>query len=738
MSESDPVLPGAPAPEFVAALSGAPAPESVAATPGDAPSGPDPLVACIGQLAERYGVSFTPSLLGGLALDPGGRLPAHQTEAALELLGLNCDPHTPLKLPRQARQYPAIVALADGGYCVVHEAREQDLLVWRPAHGEARWEPRGEVEAAFGGWLATVFGDPTILRDQSQPWHARAREHWFWSELGKKRRHFGSVMAASVMVNLLAIALPLFSMNVYDRVIPNRAEATLWVLALGVLIAFGLDYALRKARTNVIDEIGRDLDLRLSQKIYAKILSAPLADRKGHTGNLVARVTEYASVREFFASTTIMLVIDLVFLALFVALIAWLAGWLCLVPLVAIAVMAVAGFRLQRKVVQAAREAQADFGLQQTLLVESIAGIETLKSIAGEGAMLGRWRRLADVGSASQQRLKEITASAIGLASSFQQVSNIALIVGGYYLFAEGKITMGAIIAIVMLSSRSLQPAGQLAYLLTRSEQAKQTLDSLQRLWEDSDERRMGSASLLPTVREGHVKLEGLSFAYPDTPTESLSGLDLTIAPGDRIAIVGRVASGKSTLGRIVCGLYQPTGGAMLIDGIDSRQYRPQDIRAAFRFVPQDAELFSGTIKDNLLLGAPDARDGDLLAALQQVGADQFLSRDAGGFDRPIGESGSRLSGGQRSFLTLARALARPAKILFFDEPTGAMDNQTEKLFVERLSQSLTPEQTLIISTHRPALFAICNRLVVLDNGRIVADGPRDQILATAGVGGKP
>lgn len=381
-------------------------------------------MACIGELAERFGVSFTPSLLGGLALDPGGRLPAHQAEPALELLGLNCDPRFAAKLPRQGGQYPAIVSLGERGYCVVHEIRDRDLLVWRPDRREACWEPRAEIEAQYGGWLATAFGDPTALRDASQPWHARAREHWFWSELGKKRRQFGPVLTASVIVNVLAIALPLFSMNVYDRVIPNRAESTLWVLALGVLIAFGMDYALRKARTNVIDEIGRDLDIRLSQKIFSKILSAPLADRKGHTGNLVARVTEYASVREFFASTTIMLMVDLVFLVLFVALIAWLAGWLALVPLAAITIMAFAGFRLQKQVVRAAQEAQADFGLQQTLLVESISGIETLKSIAGEGTMLGRWRRLANVGSQSQQRLRDITSTSVSLANSFQQVSN--------------------------------------------------------------------------------------------------------------------------------------------------------------------------------------------------------------------------------------------------------------------------------------------------------------------------
>lgn len=698
------------------------------------PPATDALVACIGELAARHGVSFAPAMLAGLALDVDGRLPAHQLEPALEMLGLNGDARRTGKFPRRSVSYPAIIAVTRGGYCVAHELRDSMLLVWRPDAGEAQWEPIADIEAAYAGWFATVLGDPNALRDASQPWHLRAREHWFWSEVRKERHRFGPVLMATFLVNLLAFALPLFSMNVYDRVIPNRAQATLWVLALGVLVAFALDYALRRARTDVLDEIGRDLDLRLSQKIYSKILSAPLADRKGHTGNLVARVTEYAAVRDFFASTTIMLAVDMVFLVMFVMLIAYIAGWLALVPIVGMGLMIIAGVWLQRKVVQAARDAQADYGLQQTLLVESISGIETLKSIAGEGAMLGRWRRLAEIGSRSQLQLREISSTAIGLASTFQQASNIALIVGGYYLFDAGKITMGAIIAIVMLSSRSLAPASQLAFLLTRGQQARQTLSSLQLLWDGNDERRMGSASLTPTVRSASIRLENVSFAYPDTSVNSLDGVTIEVCSGDRIAVVGKVASGKTTLGRVLCGLYQPTDGSMLVDGIDSRQYRPQDLRAAFRFIPQDASLFSGTIKDNLALGAGVANDAQLLDALRMVGADQFLSRDAGGFDRSIGEAGSRLSGGQRAFLALARAFVTPAKLIYLDEPTGAMDSQTEQLFVDRLSQSLTDDQTLIISTHRPALFALCNRLVIMDNGRIVADGPRDAILSTAGI----
>lgn len=709
----------------------------MAERPDFVPVTSDPLIVCIGQLAERFGCAMAPAMFAGLARDGEGRLPLHQAEPALELLGLTCDAGRPKRLPNRPHAYPALVSETGGGLAVVHALNDGDALVWRPSAGEAKWEPLNGLQQRYGGWMATVIGDASALRDEAAPWAAKAQGHWFWAELYKLRREFTPVLVASLLVNLLALALPLFSMNIYDRVIPNRAQSTLWVLATGVLIAFAFDYALRRARTTVLDEIGRDLDLKLSQKIYAKILAAPLAVRKGVTGNLVAKVSEFAIVRDFFASTTIVLIVDMAFFVLFLLVIAWIGGWLVMLPLVAAGIMLLVGFRLQRKVISAAVEAQTDYGLQQTLLVESISGMETLKSLAGEGTMLGRWRLLSELTAASQQRLRDISSTAVSMAATFQQACNVGLIVGGYYLFDAGKITMGAIIAIVMLSSRSLAPAAQFAFLLTRGQQARQVLDSLQKIWEDADERKMGSASLTPEVRSANIKLEALDFSYPDAPVASLSGIDLTISPGDRIAVIGRVASGKSTLGRVLCGLYQPTGGAMLIDGIDSRQYRPGDVRAAFRYVGQDATLFSGTIKDNLALGAGVVDDAALVEAMRQVGADQFLSQDAGGFDRAVGEAGGRLSGGQRAFLSLARALVSPARLLFLDEPTGAMDGQTEKLFVDRLSQSLTAGQTLVISTHRPALFAVCNRLVVLDKGRIVADGPRDEVLASAGAGMK-
>ena len=697
----------------------------------DALQANDPLIQAIGELAGRYGLAFSPALLDSLARDASGQLPFHQAGAAIELSGLDFDDHGYKKLPTRDADYPALIS-REGGFAVIHEAKDGDLLVWTPDSGESRWMTRDEAQEGYSGGFLSVFGDPDSLREQEAPWHQKARHHWFWGELRKERKAFRSVLVASLIINVLALALPLFSMNVYDRVIPNRAVSTLWVLGIGVLLAFLMEFALKAARTNVIDEIGRRLDIKLSQKIFGRVLGLPLSARQGNTGALAARVSEYAVVRDFFASTTIVLMVDIAFLVLFVAVIAYIAQWLALVPIVAIILMAIAGFYLQRKVTDAARDAQADHGLQQTLLVESVAGMETLKSMTGERAMMSRWYNLADIGSHSQQRLKKIQSIAVGLAQSFQQVSSISLIIGGYYLFDAGIITMGAIIAIVMLSSRSLAPAGQIAFLLTRFRQARETLESIERLFEVPDERKQGVSAVPATVRAATLKLENCTFAYPDAPVPALDRVNLTIEPGERIALIGRVASGKSTLGRLICGLYQPTDGALLVNGIDSRQFRPQDLRQSFRFVGQDATLFTGSIKDNLALGTPEADDARLIHALQMSGADEFLARDDSGFDRAVGEQGRQLSGGQRSFLALARAFVSPSELLFLDEPTGAMDSQTEKQFVERLKGSLSDEQTLVISTHRPALFDLCNRIIVLDKGRVVADGSKEEILSRA------
>ncbi|HEU4876657.1 MAG TPA: type I secretion system permease/ATPase, partial [Sphingomicrobium sp.] len=661
----------------------------------------DPVLDCLAFLARQADRPSSPVLLrAGLALSDQGLLPFHQIEPALEQVGMRGELiHRGLKGWRP-QQLPAIVELADDRAAVLIEVRGRDALIYAPGVADPMWVALDQIEPAFTGEAVVVEADPTRERAGERPWDKVRRQHWFWSEVWKVRREFWPVMLAALVVNLLALAVPLFTMNVYDRVIPNKAVPTLWVLAIGVVLALSFDFVLRLARSQLVDEIGLRLDARYSQKLFEKVMNLPMAERQGSTGAFAKRVSEYENVRDFFASTSVVLIVDIGFMLVFLALITVLAGLLVLVPLVGIALTLLAGFSLQKAMGRAAVDAQADSSLQHSVLIESIAGIETLKAARAEGQMLGKWRRYASMSATTQERMRRLTAVAVNLASIAQQLMSVGLVIGGFYLFNEGKITMGAIIAIVMLAGRAMAPMGQFAFLVTRAKQATTTLASLQNMMEASDERHAAARSIVPEVRSGHIDLEKASFRYPGASRDSLSDIDLKIAPGERIGIIGRVASGKSTLGRVLCGLYAPTDGVMNVDGTDSRQFHPHQLREAFRFVGQDAELFSGTVRDNLMLGAARADDQQLIDAVVRSGADIFLSRDAAGFDLPVGERGSRLSGGQRSLLVLARALVTPSKLLFLDEPTGAMDTQTETYFIDHLKTALAPDQTLVVSTH--------------------------------------
>jgi ATP-binding cassette subfamily C protein LapB len=346
--------------------------------------------------------------------------------------------------------------------------------------------------------------------------------------------------------------------------------------------------------------------------------------------------------------------------------------------------------------------------------------------------MLGRWRRYAHMSAGTNERLRFLASISVNLATLFQQLISVALVIGGFYLFSIGSVSMGGIIAIVMLAGRAMAPVSQLAFVMTRGRQAITTMRSLQSLSEAPDERRRGARGIVPTVARADMVFDKVSFRYPGAQADSLSEVSISINAGERVGVIGRVGSGKSTLGRVLCGLYPPTDGALLLGGVDTRQFQPHQLREALHYVGQDSELFSGTIRDNLLLAAAGADEQDLVRAVQMAGADEFLFRGAQGFDLDVGERGRRLSGGQRSFIVLARALINPPKALFLDEPTGAMDVQTESLFIEHLKDALDRTQTLIVSTHRHAVLNVVDRLIVLDRGRVIADGPRDEILRTA------
>jgi ATP-binding cassette subfamily C protein LapB len=690
----------------------------------------DPVLRCLQFIAKRYDRPSSPVvLLSGLAVGADGRLPFHQAESAAERIGFRTHlAHRPLKRLTGA-DAPALLEMAGDLAMVLAEVKEGQGLVFDPRRGGEYWIGLEALSQTYAGRLILLEPDPSRERASETALQRTARTHWFWSEIYKARGSFVHVALAAAVINTLAFAMPLFTMNVYDRIIPNKAVFSLWVLATGVALAFTFEYLLRVARARLIDEVGRDIDAKLSQRLFEKVMNLPLAARGGSTGAYAKRISEFETVRDFFGSTTVVLIVDLVFVFLFLALITFIGGWLVCVPLVGAAVIVVSGFNLQRQMTASLKDAQADSSLQHSTLVEAISGMETLKASRAEGRMLGRWRRYADMSAATQANLRRLTARAVNIASLAQQAISVGLVVGGFYLFDAGKLSMGAIIAVVMIAGRALSPVSQLAFMLVRGRQAMMTLDSLEKVMDSPDERQLAMRSITPTISHGLVEFNHVSFKYPGASADSLSDVTLRIEPGERIGVIGRVASGKSTLGRVLCSLYEPTGGAILIDGLDSRQHHPYEIRRVFRFVGQDAELFSGTVRDNLVLGAGETSDQALIAAVRRSGADLFLSQEASGFDTPIGERGSRLSGGQRAFMALARAMVEPSLLLYLDEPTGAMDTQSEAVFIERLRAALTPQQTLVVSTHRHSMLALVNRLIVIDGGRVLADGPKDQVL---------
>ena len=518
-----------------------------------APAG-DELLASVAIVAEIFERPFTDARIkGSLALDEDGKLPLDQLDAAIHRVGLRCALINGPLVAWNDHDVPAILFLKSGRPAVLKKIDAGMCLLRLPGTSADIQIDKDSLAALYSGQGVIVRHDPAKETARERPWDRARKAHWFWSEVWKERDQYYYVMLASLFINVLAFALPLFTMNVYDRIIPNKAATSLWVLALGALFAIAVEYSLRLARAGLVDEVARSIDARLSQRLLDKVLNLPLATQRGSTGALARRVTEYEQVRDFFASTTVVLITDILFLFVFVVLIAILGGWLAVIPFIAMAIMLGIGWVLQRRMSAAVIDAQADASLLQTTLFESIGGLETVKACRAEGRMLGKWRRYSDSNAYTQETMRKLTATAVNLATLCQQATNIALVIGGFYLFSAGTVSMGAIIAIVMLAGRSLAPVGQLAFLMTRGRQAFVTLNSLQLLMDQPDERDKGSRSITPQIRDAHLQFEHVGFSYPEVGRETLADINLTIAPGERVGLIGRVASGKSTLGRVLC-----------------------------------------------------------------------------------------------------------------------------------------------------------------------------------------
>ncbi len=574
--------------------------------------------------------------------------------------------------------------------------------------------------------LVTV--DDTRADARLAPDAPTRRGHWFWRPMRENWSGWLQVFLAALCVNTLGLALPIFVMNVYDRVIPNLAFVTLWTLAIGVGLALVLDWMLRTLRASVLERIGRRLDTGIASSLFRQAMNLRLGAHPEGAVGVTNHIRDFESVREFFGSASLVSVIDLLFIGLFIAVLYVIVGPLAFVPLLAIPAMLVVALAAKVPMARAVRQSQQVARRRQTVLIETLMGLETVKSLNAEPVMQREWDRASAASARIGGRGRFWSNFATNGTQAIQQFVSIGIIVWGVFLIAEGSITIGALIAANILASRALAPLGTIAQTIFRAQFAMRAMAALSEFMAMPPERDDSIRSTLRVTR-GAVDLTGVNFRYPGADVAALTDVSLQIRPGDTVALIGRVGSGKSTLGKLLCGLLQPDGGTIVIDGHAIGHYDPAELRAGIGYLPQDPDLFTGTLRENLLIGQKHVSSDDIDAALHQAGIHGFVATLPRGLDQYIGEKGAHLSGGQRQGVALARLLLRRPKLLFLDEPTNAMDREMETTICARLRAQARAGTGLILCTHRPALANIAERMVVLDRGRKILDGPRESVI---------
>jgi ATP-binding cassette subfamily C protein LapB len=635
-----------------------------------------------------------------------------------------------------AAAMPAILVLADNRTCVLLGwAADGSASVLLPQTGQGPVAlAREELVRRYRG--VALFMRPQFRFDsRTREVKATRRGHWFWGAIASQRFVYRDVLAAAALVNLFALAFPIFTMNVYDRVVPNHAIETLWAMAVGIALILCADLWLRNLRGRFVDEASARIDLQLSASLMERVLGMKLANRPESVGSFASNLRGFEQVRDFIASSTVTTLIDLPFTLLFIAVLVWLSPWLAIPVVAAFVVIVIVGWVLQHRLHQLAESTWRASAQRNATLVESLTGIETIKAQAAESAVQAKWERNNTFLARINVRMRSLSSSAMYGTAWLTQLTSVAVIVIGVFLISERQLTMGALIAAGMLAGRALAPAGQIVGLLMQYQGARTALESLDKLMAQPVERPGADEGAAPFVQrrefKGEIELRHVRFAYPNREDLALDNVSLRITPGEKVAFIGRVGSGKSTLQRLVMGLYQPLasdGGAVLLDGIDLRQLDPADVRRNIGYVSQDVLLFHGSLRENIAFGLPHADDAAIVAAAEVASLTDFVHRHPKGFDLPVGERGELLSGGQRQAVGIARAVLHNAPILMLDEPTSAMDFSTEAQVTQHLAE-FARGKTVLLVTHRTSLLSFVNRVIVVDNGRVVADGPRERIM---------
>jgi ATP-binding cassette subfamily C protein LapB len=623
---------------------------------------------------------------------------------------------------------PCILVLQNDQACILSALEDGHAEVIFPqGGGTGKRLPLDRLQSQYSGYVLLASPEGKLDQRASDLRLVDTRE-WFWGTIFKFFPIYKHVMLATIMVNILALASPLFIMNVYDRVVPNSAFDTLWALAIGVFIAYLFDFLLRNLRGYFADVAGKNADVIIASKLMQQMTAMRFDHKPESAGTLANNLREFESLREFFSSTTLMALVDMPFIFLFVGLISYIAGPLAYAPLVAVPVVILVGYFLQMPFQRIIEKSFREGAQKNALLVEAITGMETIKTSMAEGQIQKRWEEVVGLNAKSTSRARALSNFSVSFSQWSAQLVSVAIIIGGVYLISEGELTLGGLIACNILVGRAMAPLGAVAAMLTRLQQSRMALKSLDLLMKQPNERPLDNEFIQAKHLQASMSFENVHFQYPNSQTPALDGVSLHIQPGEKVAVLGRTGSGKSTLGRLCMGLYEPQKGAVKLDGIDLRQLHVADLRSHIGYVSQDNYLFYGSIRDNIAFGAPYVDGPAILSAANLAGVTDFVKGHPAGFDWQVGERGMNLSGGQRQAVTIARALLLDPDILILDEPTSAMDNNAELLLRQRMKESLA-DKTLLLFTHRTSLLELVERVVIMEAGKIVADGPKAEVL---------
>ncbi|QLI81008.1 type I secretion system permease/ATPase [Chitinibacter fontanus] len=689
----------------------------------------DPLTTCLVQLTRFFQRPCSvQTLTSGLPLN-GNRLDAMLFPRAAARAGLTA------KLQRRSLDdipdlsLPVVLLLKDGEACVAvkRQGNQWEILEANSAGG-VQHITQADLAALFCGFV--IFVKPSFQFDaRTQADHIPRAEHWFWSSVQLCYPMYGHVLLAACLINIFALALPLFTMNVYDRVVPNQIYDTLWVLSIGVVLLLLFDVLIKALRAYYIDLAGKRIDVMLSAQIFERVLGLKVASRPQSVGAMVSHFQEFEGFREFITSATVTVIVDIPFVVLFLLVIFWLGGWLVLVPMICIPVIVILSLLLQRPLGELIQQSFRVASQKQAGLIETLSGIDTLKASTAESYAQRRWEKIIGEFGKLAVKTRGLSSMIVIQAGFIQQLATVVMVIGGVYLIGLRELTVGGLIACNLLLGRTLGPFAQVASLISRYHQARAGLKGMEQVMALPVEREKGQDFVQRPDFKGEIEFRNVSFSYPGQDTLALDDVSFHISPGERVGIIGRIGSGKSTLEKLILGFQEPSAGAVWIDGVDVRQIDPAQLRHNIGYVPEDVFLFYGSVRDNIVLSAPYIDDAAMLDAAEIAGVSEFVNRHPKGFDMLVGERGVGLSGGQKQTLGIARALLLNPAIYVFDEVTSALDNRSEEQFKQRFMRRLNTQHTLLLITHRMSMLTLVDRLLVLDNGRLIADGPKAEVM---------